>query len=334
MVTIKEVAGEAGVSVATVSRVISGSGKVSSKKKKQVLQAIEILNYKPNAVARNLRTAKTKMVLVAVPNINNPFFSEVLTGIQKTALQQGYHVLLFDTDHDFSREAKFLEMLEQKQVDGLILCTAQVTHETLRKVEKSHPIVMACEYLDGEDFSTVLIDNRNSARKVIHHLIEAGYRRIAHITGPLNTVLGIDRLRGYKEALAEHNLLLSEWYIREGDFSFESGYQLMTQFLMLANPPDAIFAGNDEMALGAIKAIQSKNLSVPEDIGVVGFDNIKMASIFKPALTTIAQPAYQIGTTAMEVLVEKMEGSIPEQRHFIIEDRLIVRESSVRYEIK
>jgi LacI family transcriptional regulator, repressor for deo operon, udp, cdd, tsx, nupC, and nupG len=188
-------------------------------------------------------------------------------------------------------------------------------------------VVLACEYLEGSRIPTVSIDNISSARKMTEHLIQLGHRRIAHLSGPMHVILSRDRLKGYQQAMATYELDLDPVLIQEGDFSYASGFNLTEKLLALQTPPTAIFAANDEMAIGAIKAIKQQGLRVPDDIAVAGFDDIQMSSIFEPALTTIAQPVFEIGSTAMELLVRLMEKKEVMKQRFVLEDRLIIRQS-------
>lgn len=192
---------------------------------------------------------------------------------------------------------------------------------------RQFPIVLACEYLEGADIPTVSIDNISSARKATEHLIRLGHCRIAHLSGPMNIILSRDRLRGYQQALAQHELEADAALVQEGDFTYESGYNLTLKLLALEKPPTAIFAANDEMAIGAIKAVRHRGGRVPDDVAVVGFDDIQMASIFEPSLTTIAQPMFEIGQKAMELLLALIEGTSARRRQLVLPDRLVIRDS-------
>ncbi|PLT34484.1 LacI family DNA-binding transcriptional regulator [Bacillus sp. V5-8f] len=328
MVRIVDVARKANVSTATVSRVLSKSGNVKKDTTERVLKAIESLNYQPNILARQLRRLETKTILVVVPDITNTFFSKVLRGIESVAIDSGYQVLLGDTLNDAERESGYLNILRQKKADGMILLTARVDGEVVEDVAKQYPVVIACEYTEGTTIPTVSIDNVSSARKATEHLISLGHKRIATITGPFDSVLGRDRLKGFQQAMAQHGIPMDSLLVQEGDFTFESGYNVMQKLLALNVPPTAIFAANDEMAIGAIKAVKSKGLGVPKDISVVGFDDIKFASIFEPSLTTIAQPSYEIGKKAIQLLIKLINKDELDKNQYILEDKLIVRDSS------
>ncbi|KYD29086.1 hypothetical protein B4109_1707 [Geobacillus stearothermophilus] len=292
-----------------------------------MLEAIEALNYQPNVLGRYLRRMETETVLVVVPDIMNPFFSKVLRGIEAVALKHGYQVLLGDTQNDARLEEQYLNVLPQRQVDGMIFLTARIRKELMEEMARQFPIVLACEYLEGADIPTVSIDNISSARKATEHLIRLGHCRIAHLSGPMNIILSRDRLRGYQQALAQHELEADAALVQEGDFTYESGYNLTLKLLALEKPPTAIFAANDEMAIGAIKAVRHRGGRVPDDVAVVGFDDIQMASIFEPSLTTIAQPMFEIGQKAMELLLALIEGTSARRRQLVLPDRLVIRDS-------
>lgn len=332
MVRIVDVAKKAKVSTATVSRVLSKPGTVTEETTEKVLKAIKELNYQPNALARQLRRLETKTVLVVVPDITNTFFSKVLRGIESVAVTNGYQVLLGDAGNDIERENGYLNILRQKKADGIILLTARMKSKSVEEMAFEYPVVLACEYIEGSTIPTVSIDNISGARKGTEHLINLGHKRIGFISGPQDSVLGQDRLKGYCQAMKRYNLTVEPILIQEGDFSYESGFKIMMKFLALNDPLTAVFAANDEMAFGAINAIKSKGLSVPHNISVIGFDDIKFSSIFEPALTTIAQPAFEIGTKAMELLIRLMnkEGGI-ERYQYMLEDQLITRDSCSKY---
>ncbi|RAK18255.1 LacI family transcriptional regulator [Anoxybacillus vitaminiphilus] len=331
MVTISDVAKLANVSTATVSRVLSNSGNVKKETTEKVLEAIQKLNYQPNILARQLRKLETKTILVVVPDITNTFFSKVLRGIEHVAIENDYEVLLGDTGNNVERERGYLDILRQKKADGMILLTARLESHLLEEIAGEFPVVLACEYLEGSTIPTVSIDNISSARKATEYLINLGHRRIGFISGPLNVILSRDRLKGFRQAMAQHNIPIESFLVQEGDFSFESGYNMMMKFLALDQPPTAVFAANDEMAIGAIKAIKSKGLHVPDDISVVGFDDIKFSSIYEPALTTISQPMFEIGKKAMELLIKLINKDQLEKNQYILEDQLVIRETCKEY---
>lgn len=327
MVRISDVAKMANVSTATVSRVLSNSGNVKKETAEKVLEAIKKLNYQPNLLARQLRRLETKTVLVVVPDITNTFFSKILRGIEQVAIENDYEVLLGDTGNSLEREKGYLDILRQKKADGMILLTARLESHLLEEISREFPVVLACEYLEGSDIPTVSIDNISSARKATEYLISLGHKRIGFLSGPMDVILSRDRLKGFKQGMMQHDIAIEPNLIQEGDFSFESGFNLMTKLLALSEPPTAVFASSDEMAIGAIKAIKAKGLKVPDDISIVGFDDIKFASIFEPALTTVSQPMFEIGQKAMELLIKLIQKDKLEKSQYILEDQLVIRET-------
>jgi LacI family repressor for deo operon, udp, cdd, tsx, nupC, and nupG len=327
MSNIKDVAKLAGVSTATVSRVLANNYPVANKTKNRVLEAVQSLNYEPNRMARNLRKRETKTVIVLLPDLKNPFFSEVIRGMEDVAAREGYHLFLGNTNNDVEREREYIKMLNEQMADGLILTTARIGKDDILQLSEKKPLVLACEYLEGTDIPCVSIDNIGSARRATNHLISLGHKRIAHLSGPINVVLCRDRMNGYLQALHSKGIPVDESLMEAGDFSIDSGYLLTRKLLSLERRPTAIFAANDEMAIGAIKAVKEAKLSVPEDVAIVGFDNIPISTIIEPALTTISQPKYIIGKTAMEMVLNLIK-KVPIPRHqMVLPEELIIRES-------
>jgi LacI family repressor for deo operon, udp, cdd, tsx, nupC, and nupG len=324
---MSDVAKLANVSPATVSRVLSHPDLVSKETREKVLNVINQVNYKPHIVARQFRTKETKIILVVVPDITSAFFSRVLRGIEHVAVNNGYQVILGDTENDTEREREYINLLLQKQADGMVLLTARIDKTKLEEISNHFPMVLACEYMDGLNVPTVSIDNISSARKATEHLIRLGHTKIAHITGPINVILSRDRMRGYQQAMMSHEIEIDSVYIQEGDLTFESGYNQMLKLLALETPPTAVFAFNDELAMGAIKAAKDSGLNVPEDLAVVGFDNIQMSSVHEPKLTTINQPKYEIGKKAMELLLQLINGESIHKKKIVMKDELVIRES-------
>lgn len=324
---MSDVARIANVSPATVSRVMRHPNLVSKETRDKVLDVIKQLNYQPHMIASQFRTQETKTILVIIPDITDPFFSTVLRGIEHTAANNGYKVIIGDTENNAVREKEFIDLLFQKQVDGMVLLTARLDESNLVKLSSQFPMVLACEYSEGLDVPTVSIDNISASRKITEHLINIGHRDIAHITGPMDVILSRDRLRGYKQALLTHNINVNSAYIQEARFGITSGYSQMIKLLSLEQPPTAVFVFNDEMAIGAIKAIKDSGMSVPGDIAVVGFDNLEISSILEPSITTINQPKYEIGKKAMLLLMSLMNGENLSKRKLVLQDELVVRES-------
>jgi LacI family repressor for deo operon, udp, cdd, tsx, nupC, and nupG len=309
---IREVAKRAGVSTATVSRVLSRPDVVSPDTRVRVLKAVERLGYAPNSVAKNLRTLKSRKLLVTVPDISNPFFSLILQGIEDTAQKNGYSVLVGDTQHDEHREERYALMLKQKEADGLIFLGHRLPQVAATVVQEMAPhcapIVNGCEFSSELGVPSVHIDNAKAASEAMEHLYDLGHRMIGVVTGPLLSPLSRDRLTG---ALASARLRGAEQQVivTQGDFSIKSGADAADALLCRSSPPSAVFCFNDEMAMGVMGAARRRGLRIPDDLSVVGFDDIRFAQCTDPPLTTIAQPMREIGEGTVRLLLEILSGS-------------------------
>ncbi|HWK49806.1 MAG TPA: LacI family DNA-binding transcriptional regulator [Steroidobacter sp.] len=327
--SIRQVARQAGVSIATVSRALTTPDKVSDKTLKKVLAQVERSRYKPNLLARNFRSKRAFSIVVLVPNIANPFFAEIIRGIEQVAQQHGYAVLLGDTEGREDREAYYVGLVETRQADGLIQL-----HPRLPKAARGAngtldiPLVNACEYIEDAPCPRVGIDNAAAAREMTSYLLGLGHRRIGVVLGPDSSPLTSDRLRGYKLALRSAKVSADDTLIAQGDFTMSSGKAAAEQLFKAKQPPTAIFCFNDEMALGAIRFLKSTGRSVPQDVSVVGFDDIEFASFCDPPLTTIEQPTREIGNKAMSLLFDMLNGSKPEPTMHTLPIKLIVRDSA------
>lgn len=325
---MKDVARLAGVSTATVSRVLAAQGTVRSETRQRVLTAVEKLGYEPNVSARNLRVNKTATIIVVLPDINNPFFSLVVRGIEDVAHRHNYSVLLSNTDNDLDRELASTRIISRRGADGVIFLTARVSSPHILTLANQTPVVLACEYIEGA-VSQVSIDNLAAALEATRHIIELGHTRIAYINGPKDIVLCRDRLRGYTLAMQQAGLSVQPEYIVEGTFYMESGAAAAEQLLSLPEPPTAVFCANDELAIGFIRQCFQMGRRVPDDVAVVGFDDIRFAAFQRPALTTVAQPTYDIGVQAAQLLLEQINrrGKPDAARNIVLPHRLVVRES-------
>jgi DNA-binding LacI/PurR family transcriptional regulator len=329
--TIQDVAAKAGVSVATVSRVMNGSPRVSADAQARVLEAIDRLDYHPNLLGRNLRRTETRMVLVVLPSIANPFYAGIVEGIEETAHREGYNVLLCNTGSDPDRERLYLGMLSQRLADGAILMAPELGVEELERLCRSHPLVQCCEYLDGASVSHVTIDNRAAARDAVRHLIALGHQRIGLIMFEPFYASQHARIKGYRDALAESGIEAVQSIFAEGDYGYETGRLAARNMLRLpeAIRPTAIFAGSDLMALGAVQAAREAGLSVPKDLAVVGFDDIDVATMGEPQLTTVAQPQHDLGRVSMEVLLRQLRGESTVPEDIDLPHELRIRESTM-----
>lgn len=328
MPTIVEVAATAGVSTATVSRVLSQPERVSAQTRERVLKVVEALGYTPNGIPRMLRTSRAAKILLTVPDISNPFFASVIRGAEEAARDAGYSVVLGDTGHDPQLEDQYAEMLARREVDGLIFLGHRLPvalGSLLARRGAAAPIVNGCEYSPELSVPSVHIDNAAAGEDAIEHLIGLGHRDIGVITGPPISPLTRDRLSGAMRA-AERHALSDRLQVRNGDYSAPSAFELASG--LLAQGVTAIFCFSDEMALGTISAVRQAGLSCPEHVSVVGFDDLPLATFFHPALTTIAQPKGSIGRQAVELLVDILRGTENPAKQITLPHELIVREST------
>ncbi|MCJ2187643.1 LacI family DNA-binding transcriptional regulator [Novosphingobium beihaiensis] len=334
MATIIDIARRAGVSVATVSRTFSHPDKVQAKTRERVNRAVAELGYSPNALARGLRQMRSRTVIVIVPWIQNPFFAGIIQGVENVAHDNGFKVLLGETQERQERLDYYAAMVSSRIADGLILLGSLLPAEISQRLEggggQPMPLVLACERFAELTCPHVAIDNERAACEAVHHLIGQGCRRIATVSGPSGNTLSEDRTAGYRRALAEAGLPCPDGYILEGDFSVESGYRMMEAVLKLDPRPDGIFFANDEMAIGGLRAIGKAGLSVPGDFAVIGFDDIRFAEYVTPPLSTIRQPTGEIGETAMRLMLEHLNATPAEVSQVILDHQLVVRESSLR----
>lgn len=303
--TIQEVARIAGVSTATVSRTLSNSGVVAQATRAAVMEAVAATGYRANHAARSLRSRRSGSVIALVPNLANPFFSQILAGISSVLTPAGMGLLVADTQAGPDAEARLRHYLTGQIADGLILFDGTLPPEALA-IPGRPPVIMACEWLPA-DLPSVRVENRAGAALAVAHLAEAGHRAIGHLTGPDGNVLTRTRRDGFEAALACRGLARRADWIFEGDFTMDSGAMAAARWLALAERPTALFCASDEMACGFIAAVQRAGLSVPADVSVVGFDNIEVGGHVTPPLTTIRQPRTLIGERAAETLVEMIE---------------------------
>lgn len=326
MATIRDVAMAAEVSVATVSRVMNNSGYVSEETRKKVERAVEKLNYKPNAVARSLFKKQSKTIALILPDIKNPFFPEVARGVEDLLNSREYTLLLCNSDEDIEKEINYMEMIEQKYVDGVIIVTSTLTPKHIKSA--AVPVV-ALDRPIGENVPSVSVNNFEGARQAVRHLKSAGCKRIAHIRGPVNVINSDDRYKGYLEEV-ENESWFDHRYVVPGEFDVQKTAEA-TMRLLTENPEiDGIFAGNDYMAMGVMKAARKLGIRVPEELSVIGFDGIEMGQLTNPEMTTMAQPIYDLGKTAAELLLQIIKGKNVAKKHYEFEVELIAGQTTLR----
>ena len=312
--TIQDVALAAKVSTATVSRALSNPGLLSDATREQVMQAIQSTGYRVNQAARNLRMQRAGAVLILVPNLGKPFYSAILRGLSQGFAGSDYSVLITDTENTPLSDGELVGNFTQGRVDGVVSLDGGLTPETLdqcRAQGVDGRIVFACEWVDGAAFPSIQSDNRDGARQAIRHLAELGHRKIAHITGPRGNVLTAVRREGAVEERARLGLPARDDWIIRGDFSLECGHAAAERILAMEDRPTAVFCSADMVAFGLIAGLAARGVRVPQDISVVGFDDIDMAESYVPALTTIRQDRERLGRTAAERLLARLKGPVP-----------------------
>lgn len=332
MATIQDVAAAVGISTATVSRALSKPDMVSEATRKKVLAAVKRLGYAPNSAAKILRTTRTGKIIVTVPDISNPFFAKVIRGVEEAAHKAGYAVLLGDTRDNIESEEQYGDMLGRREADGVIFLGHRLPDNLAKVVAAKKgraPIVNGCEYAPGMGVSSAHINNGAAAGDAIGLLHDLGHRHIGVITGPLASPLSRDRLDGAKRS-ARSRGIAGSLHIAGGDFSIESGERAATQLLAGRTPITALFCFSDDMAIGALAAIQAIGLRCPHDISVVGFDDIATARYTNPALTTIRQPMEQLGACAVRLLLDILSGAVTRPTIETLPYELVVRDSTGR----
>ncbi len=331
MTTIREVAEKAGVSATTVSHVVNKTRFVSEDVCERVKAAMRDLNYRPNSLARSLRRGETHTLGLILPDSANPFFAEVGHAIESAAFGRGYSVILCNTENDQNKERLYTEVLENKQVDGIIFVGAGENRESISEIVRDGlPLVVVDRDMGSLDLDTVTTDNHQGGMLATQHLLALGHRVIACISGPSNITPSAERVTGYQDALKQAGIALQPALEARGDFHAPSGYSAALVLLALSPRPTAIFVCNDMMAIGALRAAAQLGLRIPEDVAVVGFDDIELALYTTPPLSTIAQPKQEIGKLAVQLILERMGSVLLQPRRCVLPTRLVIRASSTR----
>ncbi len=329
IVTMRDVAELAGVSVTTVSHVVNKTRPVSDELCRRVISAMSELGYQPNALARSLRRKKTHTLGMIIPDSANPFFAEVARGIEDTSFEQGYSVILCNSDGHLAEELLYINVLVEKQVDGILFVAAGASTEHIYALQsRQMPVVVVDRDVPDVAVDSVLVDNARGGWLATQHLIDLGHRRIGCITGASDLTPSADRITGYRQALIENSIPVAETLIVKGDFQYESGYQAAQRLLALDDPPTAIFACNDLMAVGAISLTVELGRQVPADLSIVGFDDVRLASFTNPPLTTIAQPKYEMGVLGATMLLERLRNRDILPRRRLLDTKLLPRQST------
>lgn len=332
MNTLKDVAKLAGVSTATVSHVINGTRFVSEELQQKVNNAMAELDYRPNMMARALKMGFQKTIGIIVPDCTNPFFAEISRSIDRYCFSKGYNIILCNTDNNLEQQSSYTNMLISKHIDGVIFISSDNTDEDINKfLKNSIPVVIADRIGKNNNVDSIIVNNEKGGYQATKYLINHGFTKIGCISGPSFISSSSQRVLGYKRALKEANIEIRDDFISVGDFHFAGGIAAVDNFLKLDDKIEAVFATNDMMALGFINALKNVGLNVPNDISVVGYDNIQLAQFMTPKLTTVSQPLEDVAKTATDLLLDKIKNrkTYNSSKLITLDPQLIERESCI-----
>ena len=330
MVTIKDIAQLAGVSKTTVSKVLNKKDqKISNATRKKILAIVKEKNYTPNKMAQSLVTKKTKTIGVIIPDIRNPFFTDIVRGVEDKAIKEDYNIILCNTDENPQKEIKAFNALLQKMVDGIIFAPSSKMDLNSKQYGLStKPIVLVDKKLQIENLKGIVsLDNEEGTFLQVNHLVENNHKKILYLSGPLKNEITRDRIKGYKKALEQANIKYDENLVIQGEYSLEWGYEIIKSLKRLNFT--AICAANDLIAIGAMKALKERNVNIPKDISVVGFDDIQTSNIIEPQLTTINQNSYNMGYESANILIKNLqENKLNDIQKIVFKPELIIRSST------
>jgi DNA-binding LacI/PurR family transcriptional regulator len=330
MANMKDIARIAGVSLGTVSHVLNNTANVRAPLRKRVLDAVQAVGYQPSQLARGLRRDKTNVIGMVIPDITNPFFPGVVRGAEDIAFSNGYRLVLCNTDNDHAKELVHLRELRTYLPAGLIVIPSNFSDLTtqVESYRRAGTGVVCVDRLPRNWVGdSVTANNEEGALNATRHLIDMSHKRLAMIVGPLHLTNARDRLNGFRRALRQAKIPIAAEYVQETSFDKHGGYSKTHLLLRLIPRPTAIFAGNDMIALGALRAIREAGLRCPEDVSVMGFDNLDLAELTHPALSSVSQSGYQLGTTAAHILIERLHGDRSPAKHIVLPTTLILRNS-------
>lgn len=330
MSTIKDVAKLAGVSTATVSRVINSPGRVNPKTKQSVYRAMEICRYKYNALARGFATKRSHTIGLIVPTITNPVFSESTRGVQDFSNENGYHVILGNSDYQNEKESKLIDVFRERQVDGLIITSTDLEGSALQNLlNEEFPFVLLYSSVKNGPMSCVGVDNFSGGYLAAKHLVDLNHRRIGMLAGEFHfSDRSFNRWGGYKKCLEDHQIVYDADMVIQTRYGLEEGKEGFKRFFSKENQPTAVFCSNDMLAIGAIEGARQLGLRVPEDVSIIGFDDMQISSFISPTLSTIIQPTYEMGRMGAEVLLNRINNTLPEPVHKFLAIKLVAREST------
>ncbi len=330
MSSLNDVAKRAGVSIATVSRVINNGTNVNEETRAKVLKAIKELKYQPSRVAKRLRSKSVSSNLLGmlIPDIQNPFYVDVFRGVEDVAYENNYAIIMCNFAQDEKKEKLYLDILQQESIDGLIAAPAHERDpKVLKLVKDGLPIVCVDRGLEGVDVDVVVVNNEKGAYSAVDYLAKAGYRRIAYISGQKQIPSSRYREDGYRKALEANGLEFDPEIVKYGDSKLGSAVKLCDDLLSLSNPPDAIFTGNNLITLGALETIHNRNLQIPSDVAIIGFDDMYWSISLNPPLSAVRQPAYEIGRRAGELLIQRISDPSRPPIQMTLSTELMIRKS-------
>ncbi len=330
MSTIRDVARLAGVAPITVSRVINHSGYFSAETRLHVEAAINQLGYMPNTLARSLRSRRTNTLALVLTDITNPFWTTVVRGVEDVASEAGFNLILCNTDESEAKQEQYLNMLLQKRVDGVLLVPVRCTSQPVHFIQSQNvPLVILDRHIPGVEVDSVRGDSEGGGYALVQLLLSLGHRQIAMLSGPQGVSSADDRVTGYQKAMAQAGLDHQNELVFYGEFTQQSGYKMMQSALAVKPRPTAIFAGNNFITIGSFKAVRDAGLRVPEDIALVGFDDLPVTLIIDPFFTVASQPAYEMGKQATELILARVTGQAPSEcQENILPTEIIIRRSS------
>ncbi|WP_127530907.1 LacI family DNA-binding transcriptional regulator [Paenibacillus kobensis] len=327
---IVDVAKKAGVSAATVSRVLNDSSLVSEKTKQKVLKTIEEMDYHPNAAAKHLRSQRTMTIGIIVPDIIVSYFSEIIKGVENAAYARKYKVIICDSDNEMEKEMEYLGLLSNRTVDGMILVTPLVSDDVIEEyAQKGYALGVIGRAVENESILSCKTNNVEFSEMAVRHLIEQGHKQIAYIGGYSDSMENYERMEGYLKALKDNRIPFKPGLIDSGYFEEAGGYAAAIRLFDRQEPFTAVYSANDEMALGVYRACRERGIRIPEELSVVGVDNNRITQYLLPPLSTVEQPKYEMGVCLAEKLIDQLnDQSESGQTKYVIDARLIIRDSS------
>ncbi len=328
IVTIKDVARAAGVSVATVSRVLNDTALVSDETRAAVQQAVKNLNYTPNSLGRNLRKSSTSIILVIIPTVEHDFYSKIITGMQGTAKALGYDLITSISNVDSLEEIKSLEMLYNRTVDAAVIFSSKMSCEEIHQISEKYNIAFCCETVEEADVLTVSVADRQASKDAVKVLIDKGHKKIGFVCAEFFVRSSLEREAGYIEALAESGIEFDKKLIYKTHYSFDCGKQAFNYFNSLDDKPTAIFAVSDLLAIGIVSQALSCGVNVGKDLAVIGFDNILLSEMYSPSISTVDQPSYKMGQLVIQKLINNISNEFKDKKHYIIPHRIVLRQST------